>query len=216
MKLFSALTRAALIASVLIGASAQSAALVASDPTQFGRLSRNGIPQDWSLGEPFPGVVNPTIQYHYHVYAYNVGLNPFVQFSIDSTSAFTFFSAYQTVYSPTNLSYAWLGDAGGSGNFNFDNVPANLVDPRFFQVVAGINTTVLLVVNESTPNAGIGQPFNVLVEAFPDSSFNFDPVVLLPTANPIPEPSTLLLLGLAPVALLARRRSRRRPGDLAA
>ena len=32
--------------------------LLSTDPTQLGRLSRNGVPQDWSGQEPFPGVIN--------------------------------------------------------------------------------------------------------------------------------------------------------------
>ena len=44
-------------------------ALTLADPTQLGRLSRNGIAQDWSLGEAFPGVINTGTTYHYHVFS---------------------------------------------------------------------------------------------------------------------------------------------------
>jgi hypothetical protein len=37
----------------------------AGDPMQLGRLSRNGIPQDWVGAEPFPGIINATTPYHY-------------------------------------------------------------------------------------------------------------------------------------------------------
>ena len=39
--------------------------LSSGDPIQAGRLSRNGIPQDWSGGEPYPGEINPGTSYHY-------------------------------------------------------------------------------------------------------------------------------------------------------
>ena len=43
-------------------------ALTVSDPTQLGRLTRNGIPQDSVHTEAFPGVFNPTITYHYRTF----------------------------------------------------------------------------------------------------------------------------------------------------
>src|SRR5258708_4798439 len=103
------------------------------NPTQTGRLSRNNIPQDWTGGEPFPGVINTASVYHYTTYLISVGITPFIQIDSDSLSPNTFVSAYLGAYLPNsvvggNLGFDtnWLGDAGGSGNF-FG------VDPRFFQ-----------------------------------------------------------------------------------
>src|SRR5438132_8746459 len=39
--------------------------ITGADPTQLGRLSRSGIPSDWSVAKPFPGVINPATSYHY-------------------------------------------------------------------------------------------------------------------------------------------------------
>ncbi len=209
MKTRGILKRTLLIAALLASGSAFADALTLSDPIQLGRLSRNGIPQDWSGTEAYPGVINTTTPYHYRTYFYNVGLTPYIQISIDSISALTFFSAYQTFYNPTNLAQQWLGDPGGSGNYNFDNVPANEVDPRFFQVTAAANSTLVLVVNESTTNGGIGQPFNLLVEGFSDTEYDDETVLAaVPAASRIPEPSTMLLL--APLALVVGLKSRRR------
>ena len=36
-----------------------------TDPTQLGRLSRDNVPPDWSFQKDFPGVINPTVSYHY-------------------------------------------------------------------------------------------------------------------------------------------------------
>ena len=101
-------------------------ALTTGDPVQMGRLSRNGIPQDWAGTEPFPGVINPATSYHYIALALDVaaleaGLGfsygGFIQIDFDSTASTTFLSAYLDVYSPANLAANWLGDAGASGNF---------------------------------------------------------------------------------------------------
>src|SRR5262245_19399787 len=80
-----------------------------TDPTQLGRLSRNGQTQDWSGVETFPGVINPATPYRYHTYVVNVGLAPFIQILIDSTSPNTFFSAYDTAYLPNSAGAPNLG-----------------------------------------------------------------------------------------------------------
>src|SRR5450631_2907108 len=108
--------------------------ILSTDPTQFGRLSRNGTPADWSFQEPFPGVINPTTAYHYEALSILVPswLN-YLQISIDSNNANIFASLYDTSYHPTavlpnlGLDVHYMGDEGGSGNF-FGN-------PAFFQVV---------------------------------------------------------------------------------
>jgi hypothetical protein len=143
-----------------------SGALTPTDPVQHGRLSRNAIPQDWSGTEAFPGVINPTVGYHYHAYRVPVRTTPFVQISVDSVSPYTFVSAYDTSYNP-DLGFAlnWLGDAGFSGNFPSPN-------PIFFQVNVPQNHDLLVVVNNTaTANVGVGDPFQLMVEGFADSQF---------------------------------------------
>lgn len=100
-----------------------SGSLTLVDPTQQGRLSRNGIPQDWSGTEPFPGVINLATTYHYHTYTVDVDSTPFIQIDFDSLSPNTFVSAYVANYVPNSgpspnfgFDTNWLGDAGFSGN----------------------------------------------------------------------------------------------------
>jgi hypothetical protein len=174
-----------------------SSALVAGDSPQLGRLSRNGIAQDWVGSEPFPGVINPAVSYHYHTYSVNVGNTPFIQIEFDSTSGNTFVSAYDTTYVPTALATNWLGDPGLSGN-DFGT------DTLFFQVIVPANHNLIVVVNQTaTGTAGLGDPFRIVVEGFVDTEFTDPPAV--------PEPSTILLSG-AGLAMLAlgRRRLRMR------
>jgi hypothetical protein len=180
-----------------------SSSLVIADPTQLGRLSRNGIVQDWSGTETFPGVINTSTTYHYHTYAVNVGITPFIQIEFDSLSTNTFVSAYDTAYLPNSAGGAnlgfdtnWLGDAGSSGNF-FGT------DPIFFQVIAPINHTLLVVVsNTAAANVGLGDPFHITVEGFIDTEFD-DPAVT-------PEPSTIFLGGGGMALLWLGKRLRRR------
>src|SRR5262249_20324508 len=115
-------------------------------PTQFGRLVRNGIPQNWAGSESFPGSTSPTTLYHYRTFAVNVGLTPFVQVIMDDVSTTEFASAYLGSYNPTSLATNWLGDAGSSGN-------AFGVDPRVFQVHVPIDSTIVIVINNTTGGA---------------------------------------------------------------
>src|SRR5215831_2229349 len=162
--------------------------LTLTDPVQLGRLSRNGIPQDWSGTETFPGILNTTTTYHYHTYTVNVDSTPFIQIDFDSLSPNTFVSAYDTAYLPNsgplpNLGFNtnWLGDAGFSGN----PFPG---DPLFFQVLVPMNHNLVVVVNNTgASNLGVGDPFHLTVEGFVDSEFTD------PSIPPVPEPATLVL-----------------------
>lgn len=204
MKAFKMFARLLVVATLLLAGAAQASYVFpGSGPTQNGRLSRNGIPQDWAGGEDYPGAINPTTHYHYATYLFDVGATPYLQFITDSNSAFLEFSAYQTFYDPTNLETNWLGDQGSSGNF------FNGTDTEFFQIVAAPFSTVVLVVNESTVGAGAGTIFDMLVEAYPDATFNSDPVLLVPTLAAVPEPGTDALIALPLLGLVgfgARRR----------
>jgi hypothetical protein len=177
----------------------------AGDPTQLGRLSRDGVPSDWSVTpKPFPGVINPTTTYHYttldlNIAALEAGMGlaygGFIQVNFDSATTTTFLSAYLDFYNPLNLATNYLGDAGFSGN------PFG-VDPLFFQVVVPAAHHLILVLNETTPNAGLNLPGNLVVEAFSDTEFT--------DLEAIPEPGTFALL-FSGIAILRTTRRRRAP-----
>lgn len=144
--------------------------IAAGDPTQLGRLSRNGVLQDWFGSEPFPGVINGATSYRYRTYSIPVGLTSYVQVMLDSTSTNIFVSAYTTAYTPgSGLATNWLGDAGTSGNF-FG------VDPLYFNTVGTTNGTLVVVVSETSPGGGVGAPYRLIVEGYTDA--NFSSVVL--------------------------------------
>jgi len=200
----------ALAASLLLCGLAQgtvifngSLSVSAGDPTQLGRLSRNGVPQDWSGGEPFPGVINPATSYHYVTLDLDLGaleaghvFSGFIQIIFDSVFTTTFLSAYLNSYNPADLSEHWLGDPGTSGNY-FG------VDPLFFQVVAGSTDHLILVLNETTPGAGLDLPGIITIEAFSDTEFT-------DLVRATPEPTTLASLVFGLALLMAMRRSARR------
>lgn len=181
--------------------------LSSGDATQLGRLSRNNVPQDWSGSEAVPGAINTGTSYHYQTMTLDMDLlldgltpGPYVQVTIDSLSTNTFLSAYLDAYDPVNKSLGWLGDAGNSGN-SFGG------DPRFFQVVVPTGHDLVLLLNETTTNAGLGAPANLLVESFQDTEFtDLEPQ----PQGSVPEPVSMALVLAALGAVAATRR--RAPG----
>lgn len=141
-------------------------ALTAADPTQLGRISRDGVPSEWSTPKVFPGVINPATAYKFNTYSVNTGYASYIQIMMDSVSANTFAAVYKGSYQPaTGLGTNYLGDAGTSGNY-FGT------DPIFFQIAVPIFTDLVIVINE-TSGAGLGlnQSFRILVEGFIDSEY---------------------------------------------
>ena len=172
--------------------------LTAADPTQLGRVSRSGVPSDWSAAKSFPGVINAGTTYNYDTYAFNVGVGNYLQFLVDWGSGTNAFAvAYQTSYDPNSLSTNYLGDIGASGN-SFGN-------PGFFQVIADPNSVVLLVISSAVSGAGgLNTPYTITTESYIDSAFTD-----VPASSEVPEPATisLLSLGFGGLALTARRRN---------
>jgi hypothetical protein len=172
--------------------------LTDTDSTQLGRLSRNGLPQDWAGSEAFPGVFSIGTSYFYQTYFVNVGERAFVQISLDDVATSEFVSAYVGAYSPNSAGSPnfgfdtnWLGDAGTSGNY-FG------VDPVFFQVIVPANSTLVVVVNNTTGGAlpVSNGTYNLLVEGFYDQDYS---------ESPEPSGAILMTAALGALGLFGRR-----------
>jgi hypothetical protein len=163
-------------------------ALVSGDPTQMGRISRNNLPSDWSnTPKAFPGTVNPGTTYHYHTFtipASALFTTPFVQITNDDPTASVFVSTYLNSYNPASESTNYFADAGFSGGF------AVLGETGFFQLAVPPGNNLVVVVNETTANGGLGKPYRILVEGFTDTLYS-NPSTPTPTPTPKPSPPAI-------------------------
>jgi hypothetical protein len=136
--------------------------------TQFGRISRDGVPSDWSRPKSFPGVIGAPTDRAYEVITVNSGPFPYLQILFDDSTASLFDAAY-LAYTPVNiapnygLDVHYLGDPGLSQPFG---------NPSFFQVVVAPNTNISIVINEVNPGGGLNKPFRLLVEGFYTTDYN--------------------------------------------
>ena len=181
-----------------------------ADGTQFGRISRNGVPSDWATPKDFPGVTGAPAVRSYELFTIDSDVFPFLQINFDDPLAAFFASAYLNAFAPVNvapnfgLDTNYLGDAGLS---------QPLGNPSFFQIAVAPHSQIVIPIVEITPGGGTGRSFRLIVEGFLDTDYNDIPDYTPP--NPVPEPTTSVLLGsgLALSALVrkARRlRSRQR------
>ena len=175
-------------------------AITASDPTQFGRLSRNSVPQTWTNDEPFPGILNPGSAYSYTTmavsFAPNTGQDVYYDIGFDETAGDMFASAYLNSYDPTKLAANWIGDMG----YDFDLVPG---DELFFDVVVPTGNSLVLVFN-STNGTGATAPADFYVNAYSDTEYDSD----FPAAAAVPEPASwaMMIAGFGLIGGGMRRR----------
>lgn len=185
MKIKALLAVAALALCASASAQTFSGSITLSDPTENGRLNRNGVASMAGMMKPFPGVLNPGTFYHYDSYIF---VNPFavstaftITLSTNTSGAFPFSVVYSGSFDPNNIATNYLGDPGTSAD---SGAPVTYS----FDVAGG--ATFVVVVNEVTANGGVA-----------DYSFTLSPAA-------VPEPSTVfeLFAGGAVLGFWAWRR----------
>ena len=210
MKKLTSFSRLATLGAALLGTAASASATViysqtSSFPTtgtatQTGRLVRNGIPQDFSGTEAYPGTNNPTITFNFITLTLSpaqLAGNPDVQIELDTQGLGLFASAYANAYNPpsaTNtagsLQTNWLGDQGSSGDYAFGNTPSGTPDVSFFGVTVPTGSSLVIVLATAgaasgTTGTGTGTNYTLTVEDFSSTTYN----------AVVPEPSSLAALG---------------------
>jgi hypothetical protein len=127
-----------------------SGSITSSDPTENGRLSRNGVASQAGTQKPFPGTLSLGI-FHYDSYTIVNTTGADQALYIDFTASFfptdAFSVAYLGSFDPNNIATNYLGDAGISPEVGNPHV--------FYSVTFPVGQTVVLVVNEVTSRAGV-------------------------------------------------------------
>jgi hypothetical protein len=115
-----------------------------TDPQQFGRLTRNGIPSVAGTAKPFPGIESTSL-FNYDAYTFtnNIGASATVVVTLDELieSSFRDFSAaYFVDFNPENIAMNYLADEGISGDGSYS-----------FNIAAG--STFVITVNSVIPGS---------------------------------------------------------------
>jgi hypothetical protein len=123
-----------------------------TDPQQFGRLTRNGIPSVAGTAKPFPGIGSTSL-FNYDAYTFtnNIGGLATVVVTLDelTTTASDFSAAYFVFFNPESISQNYFADEGFSGDGSYS-----------FNIAAG--STFVITVNSVL--AGAGAPYNLTVD----------------------------------------------------
>lgn len=184
-----------LIAAVLVASSTVASAtpfvtqvrnnsIVAGEPTQAGRLDRNGVASAAGVQKPFPGVLSTNLPFAVDAFAFT-NTEPFavpILITLSTTGTQTsvpFSAAYLNSFDPGNIATNYLGDAGAS--------PSAGTEPTAYSVTIPANTLFLVTVNETVSTAGV-------------------PAYTL-TVGPLPEPASLAAIAGVGAVLIRRRRA---------
>ena len=178
--------------------------------TQTGRLSRNGVPQDFSGSEVFPGSNNAGVTFNYITFTLSsaqLGSLRDVQIELDTQGLGLFASAYLNSYNPPSASNPggsfatnWLGALGSSADYSSGNTPTGSPDIAFCGATVPANSNLVVVLATSGANgAGAGTPFDLRIEGFSNVLYS----------DAVPEPSSFVVAaaGLLGLGWAARRRA---------
>jgi len=152
------------------------------DPVEPQRLFRDAIPSVFTSMKSFPGTINEADFYQTYD-LFNPNNSPTPVFITVTSDFQSFGSIYLDSFNPNNLAMNYLGDAGVSGNSTF-----SITAPADAHLVLGVNSI------DGTGSASLGHSYTVSVTG----------------ADPVPEPSTLTLLGIGTLGLAAYGWRRRR------
>jgi len=131
---------------------AGSGAITNTDPTQTGRMTRNGVASSCAAPKAFPGTQDAVLR-HFDQYSFtnNGTTTACATFTVSNTCASNlFYATYLGSYNPASISQNYLADPGATATTATwsANVPAG--------------QTVVLVIHEVTANAGCtGYTFSV-------------------------------------------------------
>jgi hypothetical protein len=162
-----------------------------SDPTQTGRVTRDGVASTWAAPKSYPGTLNPSTSYNYDLINGTFGANAlqviYYEITVGSGGTNLFSVAYLNSFNPANPATNYLGDAGASSAL------------ETYQVIVPIGGQLFVDIQ----SFGTTEPYTYSISAFsdPNRGENF-------LTGSVPEPTTwaMMLLGFGAIGAAMRRR----------